>query len=243
MPPFVRKTLQLIILVLLPVVTVVGIVRVLTTDAYLAYEYGKASFPADVFALPTGSRLALASSNFAYVRLGLPIGALASQSIGVEPVYNERELAHMLDVQRVYRTATSTAGWSLGLILLAGFVLGLSAETRPALARAVRAGGLWTAALAGAVGLFAGVAWSLWFGTFHVAFFRPGTWTFPFSDMLVRLFPEQFWVDTTAALLALTIVSGLLIAFAGQLALRRWNRSESRAPHSPSLQEIAHGKA
>ena len=34
----------------------------------------------------------------------------------------------------------------------------------------------------------------------HDLLFPPGTWIFPFSDTLIRLFPEQFWRDALAAL-------------------------------------------
>lgn len=86
----------------MPVALLLGSVRLLVTDQYLAFEYGKADFPLDPFAFDPAQRLAYASENFRYVREGRTIGALAAQRLGNRPLYNERELQHMQDVQNVY---------------------------------------------------------------------------------------------------------------------------------------------
>ena len=43
--------------------------------------------------------------------------------------------------------------------------------------------------------VFMFVAWNLAFTVFHNIFFDSGTWTFFYTDSLIRLFPEQFWFD------------------------------------------------
>ena len=35
---------------------------------------------------------------------------------------------------------------------------------------------------------------SAFFTAFHGLFFEAGTWTFPYDSLLIRLFPESFWV-------------------------------------------------
>ena len=42
------------------------------------------------------------------------------------------------------------------------------------------------------IGLLAVVAWQAWFVAFHEVFFAPGSWTFNYTDTLIRLFPEKF---------------------------------------------------
>jgi integral membrane protein (TIGR01906 family) len=70
------------------------------------------------------------------------------------------------------------------------------------------------------------VAFGVFFVAFHEVFFDPGTWTFLFSDTLIRLFPERFWRDTFLAL--------ALLSLAGGLALGLGLREKSVFTHSGS---------
>jgi integral membrane protein (TIGR01906 family) len=63
-------------------------------------------------------------------------------------------------------------------------------------------------ALLAAILIFVLVAFGVIFVMFHNIFFESGTWTFLFSDTLIRLFPERFWRDTFLAV-------GLLAGGAG----------------------------
>jgi len=64
-------------------------------------------------------------------------------------------------------------------------------------------GGWLTLIVIGAVLLFVVLAFNAIFVIFHQVFFQAGTWTFPTSDTLIRLFPERFWQDTFLALVLL----------------------------------------
>jgi integral membrane protein (TIGR01906 family) len=213
-PNFVRL-FQMLIILLLPVLLVLASVRILITDRYLAYEYGKASFPADPHGFDRLQRLTYASDNFRYVRQNLPVDTLANQRLGDQTLYNERELKHMQDVQKVYQTAIRVGHFSVGLFLLAGLVLALQVETQPAFLFAIRSGGLLTVGLIAVVGLLAIVVWEFWFVAFHQVFFAPGSWTFNTSDTLIRLFPEKFWFDAALTISGLSLAGGLLFALIG----------------------------
>ena len=52
-------------------------------------------------------------------------------------------------------------------------------------------------------------------------FFAAGTWTFEYSDTLIRLFPEAFWYDAALTIAGLSVGGGLLLAFAGWWLQRR----------------------
>jgi uncharacterized membrane protein len=94
---------------------------------------------------------------------------------------------------------------SLGLLVVLGVVAGFThlGETyRQGLAR----GGLLTVLLLGAVVLFALLAFGVIFVAFHEVFFAPGTWTFLFSDTLIRMYPEFFW---RMAFFAVGLLAGL----------------------------------
>ncbi|HKZ82183.1 MAG TPA: hypothetical protein VJ793_00835 [Anaerolineae bacterium] len=110
------RLLQSAIVILPPFVLVLGAIRLVATDTYLALEYGKADFPPDRFGFDTAQRLAYASANLRYVREGLSIDALTDQRLGDTPLYNSRELKHMQDVQRVYQAVWF--GWMITTIPL-----------------------------------------------------------------------------------------------------------------------------
>lgn len=232
---------QIIILLTLPLLLILGAVRVLTSDSYLAYEYGKQGFPADPYGFDRPARLSLASANFRYVREALSLESLASLQLDGQPLYNERELGHMQDVQGVYQAAIRVGAWAAGLAALGALVLGWKPERQASLARAVRAGGLITFSLVGSVGLLALAAWRLWFVGFHEVFFAAGTWTFPVTNTLIRLFPERFWVDATLTILALSLTGGLLIGLIGHLLHQRWTDRTAASAGLLHPQEILHG--
>jgi uncharacterized membrane protein len=53
---------------------------------------------------------------------------------------------------------------------------------------------------------------------FHQLFFDPNTWTFLFSDTLIRLFPERFWqVAFGAVTLGTGAMAGALWAVARRM--------------------------
>ncbi len=232
MPTSTVRFLKLLLILLLPLLLVIGSVRLLVTDQYLAFEYRKADFSADPFGFDQAQRLGYASANFRYVRNAQPLYALAGQRLGNAPLYNDRELKHMQDVQKVYQATWWVWQIALNVILLAGFALAWRAETRLALAAAIKWGGLLTAGLVIVVGLLAVVAWRFWFVAFHQIFFAPGTWMFEYSDTLIRLFPEKFWFDAALTLSGLSLLGGLLLVLIGW----RWQpkRQAARATIQPS---------
>ncbi len=209
--PFIRL-LQILIVLALPIVLVGGAVRLLVTDEYLAFEYGKADFPKDPFGFDQAQRLTYASANFRYVRENQPPEALANQQLDGAPLYNTRELKHMQDVQNVYQAVCRLWQIAFGLLIIAALALAWQADTRPTLAVALQWGGLLTVGLVAIVGLLAVVAWQVWFVAFHEIFFAPGTWTFNYSDTLIRLFPEKFWFDAALTVAGLSLLGGLLLA-------------------------------
>jgi integral membrane protein (TIGR01906 family) len=209
------RLLQILITLLLPVLLVIGSIRLLNTDNYLSFEYDKASFPADPFGFDHSQRLAYAGVNFRYVRENQPIDALARLRLGDQPIYNARELKHMQDVQKTYQMTTRIWHFALGITLLAGLALAWEVETRPALLAALQAGGLLAAGLIAAIGVLALIAWRVWFVAFHQVFFAPGTWSFNNSDTLIRLFPEKFWFDAALTISILSLVGGLSLALIG----------------------------
>jgi integral membrane protein (TIGR01906 family) len=199
---------------LLPIFLILTTVQILTTDQYLAFEYGKASFPPDPFGFTQQQRFDLASFDIHYVRAHLPSNVLAIQKLNGAPIYNSQEVSHMADVRAVFQGVFRV--WQLGFmpLLLLGFVLWQKRDQRT-LGSAFQWGGLLTAGVIAFIGLFAVFAWQSWFSTFHLFFFKPGSWLFSYSDTLIRLFPAEFWFDATLTISLLNLIGGWLVAIIG----------------------------
>jgi integral membrane protein (TIGR01906 family) len=191
----------------------------LTTDGYLAFEYGKASFPPDAHGFTPQQRFILASTNIHYVRAHLPDNELAKQTLNGAPVYNEREISHMADVQVVFQSVMRV--WQLAFILFVfiGIVFWRNGEGT-AFTSAVQMGGLLTSGLILGIGLLAAFAWQTWFDVFHRLFFVSGSWLFSYTDTLIRLFPVEFWYDATMTVSVISFTGGSLLALLGWRAQR-----------------------
>lgn len=200
-----------------------GSVRLLAGDQYLAFEYGKSDFPPDPYGFTSSQRLTIASANLRFVRENLAIEALTTQVLNGEPVYQSRELNHMVDVQKVYQSVWRVWQVIVLLILLTGFLLWRFMD-HINLPSAIQAGGFLTSGLIFVIGLLAIFAWQGWFTVFHQIFFAPGSWLFEYSDTLIRLFPIKFWFDSALTLIGITFIEGLLLAIIG------WRWRVSLAP-------------
>jgi integral membrane protein (TIGR01906 family) len=214
------KLLKMLLVLIIPILVILSSARLLATDVYLAFEYGKRSFPPDVYGFTSQRRFALASVNVHYVRAHLPYDALATQTLDGMPVYNPREVSHMADVQSVFQVIVRVWQVAFVLLLLLGFILWETGEQRQ-FAAAIQSGGLLTSAIILAIVLLAIFAWQFWFNKFHLFFFQPGSWLFSYSDTLIRLFPVKFWFDATLTISILSIIGGLSLALIG----RKWRGS------------------
>jgi integral membrane protein (TIGR01906 family) len=232
MSNFSRKILRTLTIFLIPLIIILGMVRLLATDAYLAYEYGKPSFPPDTYGFTAQQRFILASTNIHYVRAHLPDNELSKQILNGSMVYNEREVAHMADVQAVFQLVLRVWQFALILLIFLEFVLWKKGEQTTVTA-VLRDGGLLTSGIILTIGLLAIFAWQAWFEMFHRLFFEDGSWLFFYTDALIRLFPIEFWFDSVITLSILSLVAGLalaLLSWRGQTALTRF-QEESLGTH------------
>ena len=214
MPNFILKLLRILLVSLIPVILILGSARLLATDTYLGFEYGKTSFPPDLYGFTPQQRFNLASTNIHYVRAHLPGDALARQTLNGVSVYNEREVTHMADVQAVFQIILRIWQTAFILLLLLAVVL-IKNRERKMLISAIQWGGLITAGIIFTIALLAIFAWQTWFDLFHRFLFVPGSWLFSYTDTLIRLFPIQFWFDATLTISVLAFVGGMLLAFIG----------------------------
>ncbi len=214
MTNFILKVSKILVVFMTPLILILGSARLLATDTYLVFEYGKTSFPPDLYGFTSQQRFILASTNIHYVRAHLPNNELAKQTLNGVPVYNEREVTHMADVQAVFQIILRVWQAAFILFLLLAVVFMQNGEWK-AFAAAIQWGGLLTSGIILAIALLAIFAWQTWFDLFHRFLFVPGSWLFSYTDTLIRLFPIEFWFDATLTISIIAFVGGILLALMG----------------------------
>ena len=136
-------------------------------------------------------------------------------------LYNQSEIHHMLDVKKLADTFMILM-W-ISLIIVAGglLILLVRPDSRFEGYKALFHGGVLTVGILLIMLVLILISWSLVFTQFHELLFPPDTWTFNYSDSLIRLFPEQFWFDFGLIWAGLIFFEGLIVTLVGYLLLRR----------------------
>ena len=193
----------------------------LTRSISPAYPHQVYKFlPADELGLTQTERLDLALITLAYLQHPEPAATavrfLESQRLpGTnQPLYNERELAHLVDVKHLTdRIAgwSETLNWLLGLGLLA---LVAWPATRFAAVKAFQRGAAFSFFLLLACFMFIPQFWPLFFFGFHHWLFPPGSWSFAGAETLIRLFPEAFWFNYAQQVFVEQVIYAVLLLLA-----------------------------
>jgi integral membrane protein (TIGR01906 family) len=187
--------LSWLVTLLTPIALVLTAVRLLLTPAFLPFEYNMPGFPQDPYGFTKEDRLHWSRYALDYLLNDAGIEYLGDLRFASgEPVYNPRELQHMLDVKNAIKMTLKVWYWILtALVLLAlwAWVSSWVEAYRSGLGR----GGWLTAGLLVIIMVFVLLSFNVFFVAFHNVFFQPGTWVFNYSDTLIRLFPERFWQD------------------------------------------------
>ena len=187
--------------------------RVLATDTFVRWELGRDGFPADRYGLDTDERTTLALLGLRWIEPGSEGMVLLERATLPDgaPAFGERELTHMQDVRTLFVAALRAQ--LIAAIVIAVLALGLSrTRLRTAVPVGLLAGSLATLAIAvlavpvillGVDGLFTG---------FHGVVFEGDSWRFSSSDTLIRIYPEQFWVDVSRITAAFAVGQAIVLA-------------------------------
>lgn len=188
-------------------------VRLLMTPPFLEVEYRMPGFPEDSYGFRLEDRLKWSKPSVEYLLNAEGVNFLGDLQFGDgQPIYNERELLHMLDVKNVVQMLLKIWYADLALLILLGLWAWRSAWLDDYIWGWKR-GGFLTAGLLAAMAAFAAVSFWRFFTWFHSLFFSGDSWLFEFSDTLIRLFPIRFWQDAVIYIVGLAIVLGLVIGF------------------------------
>ncbi len=206
-----HRGLGWLVTLLTPVALTLAVVRLMLTPLYIQLEYRMPGFPPDPYGFTPEERLKYADIARQYLLNSADISFLGDLRFeDGQPMYNERELKHMLDVKIVVKAAINV--WLLSLALLFGLWLwAWYSGWRSTYLLSLGRGGWLAVILLGSLLVLILLSFGVVFVAFHNIFFATGTWTFNFSDTLIRLFPERFWRDIFIAVGGLTLLGGLAL--------------------------------
>ncbi len=222
------RILAWLVILAMPLFLGFAMFRLSIGEAYPRFAYSRPSFPPDPYGWTQAERLDLALVAVDYLARPEPAEAVIfmledqRQPGSDEPLYNEREISHMIDVKRVADSVVRPISTWAGVVVALGLLLLIARrESRRLGYWALARGGRLTVIILVAIGLFIVVGWSVFFVAFHNLFFPPGTWTFALSDSLIRLFPEKFWFDYGVILSGSVLLSGVAVMLLGTALWRR----------------------
>ncbi len=187
--------------------------RLLMTPVFPEIEYRMPDFPDDPYGFTLEDRLRWSKPSIEYLLNNADLSFLAELRFDDgTPIYNERELQHMLDVKNVVQMLLRA--WTINLVLLALISLWAWRAGQMNVFRVgLRWGGWLTIGLLMALGAFAAISFWQFFAWFHSLFFEGDSWIFRYDDTLIRLFPLRFWQDAVLYIVSFAILSGLALGF------------------------------
>ncbi len=211
----------------LPVAIILLSARVMVNTWYPRFEYAKPDFPPDRYGFTDAERLAFATTSIDFLNAPAPPEEAIRMLVALrmpgtaEPLFLPYELSHMIDVKRLTDTLWRVLAVA-GAVALAGVIALLARrETRRDGYAALFVGGALTLGLLLVLSALVLLSWRWFFIAFHDVFFPPGTWTFDWTDSLIRLFPDRFWFDAGVLLVGGALVLGLVVTALGWTLGRR----------------------
>ena len=119
---FFKVLTSIAVVVLVPVFLLMSSIRVLISPNYPLVEYQMPGFPADPFGFAPEERLEFAQVSVEYLLNSEPISFLGNLKMADgSPLFNDRELSHMLDVKILVQGMLRAWWIILGGLLLIGF--------------------------------------------------------------------------------------------------------------------------
>ncbi len=223
-----HKFLRWLVVLLIPFMLTLLTIRFLISwdsPSYPEFEYSR--IDPDRFGFSDDERLGLATATLEYLRDYRPAeeAIILLEELRIpgsnDPLYNQREIGHMIDVKKLV-DSLNILMWAISILVTLGlgFLL-LPRYSRFEGFKAIYNGGLLTVSILLVMLILIVAAWGLVFTQFHELLFPPDTWTFYYSDSLIRLFPEQFWFDFGLIWAGAIFVEGLILFLAGALITRR----------------------
>ena len=218
----------------IPVFLLLTNVRVATTDAHV-YALGFSRYHASAVTGIDRGELDRAAREIVEYLSSNDRSALLDVRVTVggqsQPLFNEREVGHMLDVKRLFQFFFRVH--ELAFVYIAVYVTAIYLWTRERamrrLAQQALVGGIVTAVALAVSAVEVLVGFDQLFTAFHLLSFANDLWQLnPATDRLVQMFPQGFWFEVSLAVGVLTIVEGGLVGLAGYSYLEWTDRGIER---------------
>ena len=155
----------------------------------------------------------------------------------IRPLFNQRELLHMQDVQKLLHGFYNLglAAGTYALLYLATSRLWLRGDYRRSLGNKLRWGGGLTVALFGLFGVASMFDFDQLFLEFHLISFDNDLWMLdPTKDNLIMMFPQGFWYDSAIRMALGTGAQALAALLVGSLLARKPSAVSRRSPADSS---------
>ncbi len=205
--------LSFIVTLLTPIFLMMLGVRIMLTPIFPEIEYRTPNFPDDMYGFTQEERLHWSKYAIEYLVNDAGVEYLGDLTFDDgSPLFNERELSHMVDVKVLVRFGLRLWLIATGLLIALG-VWAKFGEWWQAYLLGAKRGGWLTLILTASLGIIASIDFWEFFTQFHHLFFEGDTWIFLFSDTLIRLFPMRFWQDAFLMEGIIVIGGGLALAF------------------------------
>lgn len=204
--------LSFLITILIPIFLLMLGVRILLTPAFPEVEYRMPGFPEDSYGFTQTERLEYSKIAIEYLVNDAGIEYLGALTFDDgTPLFNMRELSHMVDVKVLVKFGLRLWLRATGLlVLLTGWAV--VDKRKQAFLLGAKRGGWLTLILTASLGILAAIDFTAFFTQFHHLFFEEDTWLFLYSDTLIRLFPMRFWRDAFLMEGIIVIGGGLALA-------------------------------
>lgn len=227
----ISRFFTVLIAIFTPLVLAVLAIRVVASPLFLMFTYWRPGFPQDPGGWDLRERLLYGSYGTDFLLNAADARYLNQLAPGGEPLFTEAEVSHMADVKILIWYAMIIAA---GLVVISLLFALLLRRWRPGgFARGLFAGAWVTIGLM-VVGVVTPllIGWERFFTEFHHLFFPQGNWSFASESALIRLYPEQFWIDAGIWLGALLLLMSLIVL------LITWPNKRRRARRAERLEEI-----
>lgn len=134
--------------------------------------------------------------------------------------FNEREIAHLYDVRDVIDGFSYALYISaLLFIVLLFLLLKYGKHTKKIITSILLYSGIVSMSLS-ILFFILSLNFGWLFGNFHELFFDPGTWLFSSEDILIKVFPQQFFIDFFSRIVFNNFIFGELMVIAAIILLK-----------------------
>ncbi len=207
------KISSFLVRIVVPFLLIMTAIRILINPFFLEYEYNLPQFPSDPYGFTTEDRLYWGTLSMEYLVNDTPVDYLGTLTLpDGTPLYNERELSHMVDVRLLVRGALTAWYCCLGLLAFLGIIAWKTGELKH-FWKSISHGGWLTLGIIVLVIISTFINFDQLFTAFHSIFFEGDTWLFFASDTLIRLFPLKFWSDAFIYMGIFTLVGAFFCIF------------------------------